>query len=112
MYLVQDAVQLKLPIPDLTRPFLKPVLRLHRLLARRIVDNGALGLGVRVVRLDAVLAADAARRLTAAPGTAGVVAVVRVDPDDARLDLLRDAKGAREIARPKRRAEPKLAVVG
>ncbi|KEY68510.1 hypothetical protein S7711_08362 [Stachybotrys chartarum IBT 7711] len=84
----------------------------QRLLGRGIVDDGALCRRVRMVRVDAVLAAHAARRLGAAPGAARVVAVVRVDPDDARLDLLGDAEAPGQVARPDARPEPELAVVG
>ncbi|TKW52316.1 hypothetical protein CTA1_3106 [Colletotrichum tanaceti] len=101
-----------LAIPHIAGALAEPVVRRQRLVRAREADDGALGRRVGVVRIDAVLAADAARALCAAPRTAGVVSVMRVHPHDARVYLLRHTKRLRHVARPDARPQPEVAVVG
>ena len=46
------------------------------------------------------------------PWRAGIITMVRIDPDETRLDLRRDPVSSREVARPDTRAKPILACVG
>src|SRR5512132_3434009 len=66
---------------------------------RRQVDPDGLHLGVLLEGVSSALSAEAAL-LVSAEGEAGIVEVVRVDPDRARLERLRRAQRLLDVARP------------
>src|SRR3954451_9653555 len=80
-----------------------------RLRAR--VDDDALRLEIELERLEPELAAEA-RLLVAAERDPRERGVRHVDADGARLDARCDAVAARRVARPDRRHQPVLDVVG
>src|SRR5215470_19782146 len=75
------------------------------------VHDDVLDLRILLIGDETVLAAEAAH-LEAAPGRAGIDAMMIVDPGDAALQPMRDAMGAREIAGPDRGRQAERGAVG